>query len=51
MGQNLIEVFDCEKQCEYKGRQYLVRDNGAVFRFQKEDVEPANGITMDLWEI
>lgn len=36
MGQYLIEVFDCEKQCEYKGRQYLVRDNGAVFRRQRE---------------
>lgn len=36
MEQNLIDVFDCVKQCEYKGRQYLVRDNGAVFRLQKE---------------
>lgn len=36
MEQSLIEVFDCEKQCEYRGRQYLVRDNGAVFRLQKE---------------
>ncbi len=36
MEQNLIEVFDCEKQCEYKGRQYLVRDNGAILRLQKE---------------
>lgn len=36
MGQNLIEVFDCEKQCEYKDRKYLVRDNGAILRLPKE---------------
>lgn len=33
---NLIEVFDYEMQCEYKGRQYLVRDNGAILRLPKE---------------
>ena len=27
--QNLLEVFDREMQCEYKGRQYLARDNGS----------------------
>ena len=33
---NLLEVFDREMQCEYKDRQYLVRDNGAILRLQKE---------------
>ena len=32
---DLINVFDCEMQCEYKGRQYLVRDNGAILRIPK----------------
>lgn len=32
----LLEVFDCEKQCEYKGRIYKVRDNGAICRLSKE---------------
>ena len=27
-----IDVFVREKQCEYKGRVYYVRDNGAVYR-------------------
>lgn len=33
---NLLEKFDCEKQCEYKGRIYKVRDNGAICRLSKE---------------
>ena len=32
----LLGVFDCEIQCEYKGRQYLVRDNGAIMRLPKK---------------
>ena len=31
-----INVFNEEKSCEYKGRQYQVRDNGAILRLQKE---------------
>lgn len=31
----LLEVFDREMRCEYKGRVYKVRDNGAVFRLHK----------------
>ena len=31
-----INDFNEEKSCEYKGRQYLVRDNGAILRLQKE---------------
>lgn len=33
--QNLLEVFDREMQCEYKGRQYLARDNGSILRLPK----------------
>lgn len=36
MNSNLLDVFDCEKQCEYKGRIYIVRDNGAICRLPKE---------------
>lgn len=32
-----IDVFDREKQCEYKGRVYYVRDNGAVYRRCQDD--------------
>lgn len=35
--EDLIGVFDQEKVCEYKGRRYYVRDNGAVYRQCKED--------------
>ncbi len=31
----LLEVFDRETRCEYKGRVYKVRDNGAVCRLHK----------------
>lgn len=31
-----INDFNEEKSCEYKDRQYLVRDNGAILRLQKE---------------
>ncbi len=34
----LIEVFDCEMQCEYRGRVYLVRENGAICRVSKDGV-------------
>ena len=30
--QNLIDDFGHVKWCEYKGRRYCVRDNGAIFR-------------------
>lgn len=39
--QNLLEVFDREMQCEYKGRQYLARDNGAICRLPKEGCRPS----------
>ena len=32
----MLEVFDREIWCEYKGRIYLVRDNGAIRRLPKE---------------
>lgn len=31
-----VEDFAVEKQCEFKERHYLVRDNGAVMRLPKE---------------
>lgn len=39
-GRNLIDVFDCERQCEYRGRRYVVRDNGAILRLPKEGAKP-----------
>ena len=39
--QNLLEVFDREMQCEYKDRQFLVRDNGAILRLPKEECKPS----------
>ena len=31
---HLLDVFDREKRCEYIGRVYLVRDNGAICRLR-----------------
>ena len=31
---HLLDVFDREMRCEYKGRVYLVRDNGAICRLR-----------------
>lgn len=41
------EDFTIEKRCEFKGRQYLVRDNGAVKRLPKEGCK-ANGYD-NIW--
>ena len=43
---NLIEVFDREMRCEYKGHVYRVRDNGAVMRLPKEGgrTSPADNV-------
>lgn len=32
----LLDVFDREMRCEYKGRVYMVRDNGAICRLHKQ---------------
>lgn len=32
-----INIFSEERMCEYKGRRYFVRDNGAIYRQSKED--------------
>lgn len=40
MEENLINLFDCEKQCEYKGRKFGARDNGAIMRYSKEGNKP-----------
>ncbi|MBR5660628.1 MAG: HNH endonuclease [Bacteroidales bacterium] len=34
----MLEIFDREIQCEYRDRDYLVRDNGAILRLPKEGV-------------
>ena len=31
----LLDLFDREMRCEYKGRVYMVRDNGAICRLHK----------------
>ena len=36
-----INDFNEEKSCEYKDRQYLVRDNGAILRLPKEGGRPS----------
>lgn len=36
-----VEDYIEERNCEYKGRLYSVRDNGAVYRHQKEGSRPA----------
>ena len=33
---DLINDFQEERECLYKGERYSVRDNGAVFRHRKE---------------
>ena len=38
---NLLDVFDCETQCEYKDRQYKVRDNGSIMRIPKPGYRPS----------
>lgn len=40
MEQDLINVYDCEKQCEYKGRRFAARDNGAIMRYPRDGYEP-----------
>lgn len=32
----LIDVFEKEVECDYRGEHYSVRDNGAIFRHKKE---------------
>ena len=32
----LINIYDEERRCEYKGEIYSVRDNGAVMRHARE---------------
>ena len=36
-----IDVFEKEKQCDFKERHYSVRDNGAVKRHPKEGSRPS----------
>lgn len=35
---SLINIFDRVIQCEYKGRHYLVRDNGAILRLPEAGI-------------
>ena len=36
----LIDIFDEERTCEFKGEVYSVRDNGSVMRHNKEGKKP-----------
>ena len=37
---DLIDVFDEERTCEYKGEIYSVRDNGSVMRHPRDEGKP-----------
>ena len=37
---DLIDVFDEERICEYRGEVYSVRDNGAVMRHPRDEEKP-----------
>lgn len=37
---SLIDVFEKEVECDYRGEHYSVRDNGAIFRHKKEGLKP-----------
>ena len=39
--EDLLQQFTEERTCEYKGRSYLVRDNGAVYRLRKSGRNPS----------
>lgn len=36
----LIDLFDSEKECDYRGEHYSVRDNGSVMRHPKDGKKP-----------
>ena len=36
----LIDIFDEERTCEYRGEVYSVRDNGAVLRHPRDEKKP-----------
>ena len=36
----LIDIYEEERQCEYRGEVYSVRDNGAVMRHPREGKKP-----------
>jgi len=38
---NHLDIFDCEIQCEYKGRIYEARNNGAIKRLPKDNSKPS----------
>ena len=39
--EDYIQLYKEIKECDFKGRHYSVRDNGAVYRHQKENSRPA----------
>ena len=36
-----LNIFTKEVECEFEGRKYSVRDNGAVYRHSKEGKKPS----------
>ena len=39
--EDYIQLYKEIKECDFKGRHYSVRDNGAVYRHQKDNSRPA----------
>ena len=37
-----VNDFEVEKECYYQGEKYIVRDNGAVLRYPKDDGQAQN---------
>lgn len=33
--EDILDIYESEKTCEYRGETFLVRDNGSIFRCQK----------------
>lgn len=48
MDKNLIDIFNEQKECEYKGETYSVRDNGAVMRHCRKDSQKKRRLD-EIW--
>ena len=41
--EELLDTYTEERECDYKGRHYRVRDNGAVLRYPTDPAKPRKG--------
>ena len=41
--EELLGIYTEERECDYKGRHYRVRDNGAVLRYPTDPAKPRKG--------